>query len=303
MNNYNVEEFVNNLPEPRYTENIDMVCDSGAFNGSYLLGVLFYLKELERKNFIKINSVSGASIGSLMGCMYILNKLNKIPPLIVELVSNYTESHCFNSFSSMLDTFFSSLHKDEYKKLNNRMFITYFDIDNMREVVVSKYNSNNDLKEAILKSSFLPFFMNGNPTYKGAIDGMNPYIFNRRTFDDDKILFIRLTQYGMFKKMIFSRGEKNGTQRISEGVLDAHSFYTTNKKTLLCSWINHWSYLDYFKFRLRQFIRIIVVCCIFIYVNIRPLIPKKIFNNKYIRLIRFFLYQLFDDLFIIFYNS
>ena len=116
MNNYNVEEFVNNLPEPRYTENIDMVCDSGAFNGGYLLGVLFYLKELERKKFIKINRVSGASIGSLLGCMYILNKLNKMPPLIEELVSNYKEAHCLNSCSILLETLISTFHKDEYKK-------------------------------------------------------------------------------------------------------------------------------------------------------------------------------------------
>ena len=189
------------------------------------------------------------------------------------------------------------------KKLNDRMFITYFDIDNMTEVIVSTYNSNSDFKEAILKSTFIPFFMNGNPSYKGSIDGMNPYIFNRRTSDDNKILFIRLTQYGMLKKMIHSRGEKNGAQRISEGILDAHVFYTTNKSTVLCSWINYWSYLDYFKFRLRQFTRIILVCCIFLYIKIKPYIPKKIFRNKYIRLIRFLLYQLFDDLFIIFYNS
>lgn len=299
----NIEELVNNLPEPRYTETINLVCDSGAFNGGYLLGVLFYLKELEKKKFIKVDKVSGASIGSILGSMYILEKMNTLSSLITGIINSYRETHNFKAFESLLETLINTFDENEYKKLNDRMFITYFDIDNMTEVVVSTYNNNNDFKEAILKSTFIPFFMNGNPSYKGSIDGMNPYIFNRRTSDDNKILFIRLTQYGMLKKMIHSRGEKNGAQRISEGILDAHVFYTTNKSTLLCSWINYWSYLDYFKFRLRQFTRIILACCIFLYIKIKPYIPKKIFRNKYIRLIRFLLYQLFDDIFIIFYNS
>ena len=299
----NATGLVNNLPEPRYTETVNIVCDSGAFNGGYLSGVLFYLKELEKKDFIKIDKVSGASVGSLLGSMYILDKLEESASCSTEMYSSYRENHCLKDFSRILDDLIGSLDENEYKKLNNRMYITYFDIDNMKEVVVSNYTSNYDLREAILKSTFIPFFMDGKASYDGAIDGFIPYIFNSRTVDDTKILFIRLTQYGLLKKMLHSRGELNGNQRILEGVLDAHKFYRTNKKTQLCSWINEWGALDYFKFRLRQLLRILIVTMIFVYIHIKPLIPKKIFSNKYIRIMRFFLYQLFDDLFIIFYNS
>lgn len=299
----NVEELVNNLSQPRYTDTINIVCDSGAFNGGYLLGVLFYLEELEKKGFIKVNKVSGASVGSLMGTMYLLGKLEKMSHIATMLTTCYRESHCFKDLNNLITELMSNLDINDYKKINNRMFITYFDIDNMKEVVMSEYTSNDDLKDAILKSTFIPFFMNGDATYEGAIDGFNPYLFNSRTIDDSKILFIRLTQCGMFTKMVHMRGEKNVTQRITEGILDAHRFYMTNKNTRLCSWVNHWSVLDYGKFRVRQLLRMVLVWCIFLYINIRPFIPKKIFSNKYVRLIRFFLYQLFDDLFIIFYNS
>ena len=299
----NVEELVNNLPKPRYTEDINLICDSGAFNGGYLGGVLFYLQELEKRHYIKINKISGASVGSLLGTMYLLGKLEELMPLVSSLIRCYRESHCLQDFEKILSTFISEFKEDEYKKLNKRMYITYFDIENMKQEVISEYTSNNHLKNVILKSTFIPFFMNGKATYKGAIDGFLPYIFNSRTIDDTKILFIRLTQLGMFKKMLHSGGERNASQRISEGVLDAHVFYTTNKRTKLCSWVNYWEVSDYIKFRLRELFKMISVIIIFLYVKLKPYIPKKIFGNKYIRLIRFFLYQLFDDIFIIFYNS
>ena len=45
--NYNIIELTENLPEPLSTQHINIVCDSGAFNGSYLFGCMIYLKELE----------------------------------------------------------------------------------------------------------------------------------------------------------------------------------------------------------------------------------------------------------------
>ena len=53
----------------------DLILDGGAFNGSYTLGVLMYFKELTKKNYISIQRISGTSIGSIMGMLYIADHL------------------------------------------------------------------------------------------------------------------------------------------------------------------------------------------------------------------------------------
>ena len=67
-----IDEYVNklieNLPESsKKLQNIDLVLDGGLFNGSYLVGALYFLKEMERRQYIKIDRISGCSIGSIVG--------------------------------------------------------------------------------------------------------------------------------------------------------------------------------------------------------------------------------------------
>ena len=55
-----IDEYVNklieNLPESsKKLQNIDLVLDGGLFNGSYLVGALYFLKEMERRQYIKID--------------------------------------------------------------------------------------------------------------------------------------------------------------------------------------------------------------------------------------------------------
>ena len=46
-------------------QRIDIVLGGGAFNGSYLIGALFFLKEMEKRNYIIVERISGCSIGSI----------------------------------------------------------------------------------------------------------------------------------------------------------------------------------------------------------------------------------------------
>ena len=47
-----IDTFIHNLPDSLKDENkphvIDLVLDGGIFNGSYLLGALFFFKEMHR---------------------------------------------------------------------------------------------------------------------------------------------------------------------------------------------------------------------------------------------------------------
>ena len=46
----NLPDDIKNVPEPVV---IDLVLDGGVFNGSYLVGALYFLKEMEKRKYIK----------------------------------------------------------------------------------------------------------------------------------------------------------------------------------------------------------------------------------------------------------
>ena len=56
--------------------NIQLVLDSGAFSGSYILGGLLYIKQLEKNNIVSVQKISGSSVGSLLAFLYFTDKLN-----------------------------------------------------------------------------------------------------------------------------------------------------------------------------------------------------------------------------------
>ena len=71
-----VNELVKNLPSFNNTEEINLILDQGAFCGLYLFGILIYIKKLESLKRIKINKISGASIGSIFAVLYVIDKLD-----------------------------------------------------------------------------------------------------------------------------------------------------------------------------------------------------------------------------------
>jgi predicted acylesterase/phospholipase RssA len=68
----NLPDDIKNVKEPAH---IDLVLDGGIFNGSYLVGALYFLKEMEKRNYIKIDRISGCSIGSIVAFLYYIDAL------------------------------------------------------------------------------------------------------------------------------------------------------------------------------------------------------------------------------------
>ena len=79
-----IEKLAENQQKTGETQVIDIVLESGAANGFYQLGILFYLAALERKKIIKINRISGSSIGAIVGFYYFTNELES-------LIKDYTK--------------------------------------------------------------------------------------------------------------------------------------------------------------------------------------------------------------------
>ena len=73
-----IDNLPDNIKNTKKPLQIDLVLDGGIFNGSYLVGALYFLKEMERRNYIKIDRISGCSIGSIVAFLYYIDGLDLI---------------------------------------------------------------------------------------------------------------------------------------------------------------------------------------------------------------------------------
>ena len=88
-----IDDLPDHLKDPNNPLEIDLVLDGGAFNGSFLTGALFFLKEMEKRNFIKIKRISGCSIGSCVGFLYLIDCLDLNITLYNDVIQHFKKNY------------------------------------------------------------------------------------------------------------------------------------------------------------------------------------------------------------------
>lgn len=233
-------------------KNIDIILEGGLFNGSYLVGVLMFIKEMEKKNYICVKRISGCSVGSAIGFLYFIDKLEyseRIHDLFAEYFRMYNHLHILTSIKSFFFKIDPQLKLIDVKSiLDNKLFISYHKFDNRLntcdKIIKSKYENIDDLFESIIRSSFVPILINTRILYKKKyLDGITPYIFNNN-ISTNKILYLNLSNIDKIEYMINIKNEKNPHHRVLTGILDIHLCFIKNKSNSICSFIHNWSLLD-----------------------------------------------------------
>ena len=69
-----IEQLLQNIPKQNVPYKLDIVFEGGSFNGLYGMGVLLFVKQMEKKGYVKIDRFSGASVGAL-GCFKYIKRL------------------------------------------------------------------------------------------------------------------------------------------------------------------------------------------------------------------------------------
>lgn len=228
----NVRNIKSKHQQPSLThsqcETVDLVLDGGAFSGSYMIGALYYFQRLEVGQHITVRRISGCSIGSMLGFLYLIDKMD-IHHHLYSLFRKSMANGDLKYYKHILKVICSKLPKDTYKICINRLYISYIDLKKGRHKVVSKYTSNTHLFEMIIRSSFLPFIINGKFMYKHRyIDGLYPYKFTCQPHV--RVLFIDLAS-NYLTKMLFIKNEINNSERILSGVLEAHKYFCNSNQT------------------------------------------------------------------------
>jgi hypothetical protein len=286
------------FPNGKITE-IDLVLDGGAFNGIFMLGALFYIKELETQHKIKITRISGCSIGAIMGLMYLLNRLDLAMELITISFTNIRKHQDFKKvIRHVKKQMYSVITDSDVLICNRRFFLTYFDTNKGKQIVKSKYNSKKDIIDSIVKSLYVPYLIDRNVTDKdGCIDGAFPYMFKRQD-SDRKILFINLQGLNKIFKMIYIKHENNIYPRFMNGLHDIHHFICTGESNSLCSYVNEWNIVDILYFRLRESIYTLIFYVFRTFLQIEQFFPKQLKNKNIIKQNAFILKKVWNDIII-----
>ena len=295
-------DYINKLTENLKIDKpikLNIVLDGGSFNGGYLYGSLLYLKHLEKNNKIIINKISGCSVGALMSVLYIIDKLEVTENIYEIILEKLKKKSNFKHIQKIIKYIANNYFEENfYEKCNNKLYITYFNIDKHKQIVKKKYKSNDDLLEALIKSSYIPFFNGKNILYKNKfIDGIYPYIPNESV--KVKTLYLSLSYY--YKYQFNTKNQSNIYSRMMAGILDIHKFFINNKKTKICSYINQWSIkekiLEYLKVYLVYLIIYLIQLINFFYSITPSFVFYFIKNNIFIKII----FKIFKELYIDFF--
>lgn len=219
-------------------QHYDLILDGGAFSGSYTLGCLMYLKELTARKRVQIHRISGTSVGSIMGLLFVADKLEYGNILYKQFFKYYKKNGSLSILKKSIRKVVRTFDKDFYLSCNNRLYISYFDCRNNKHITQYMYSSNKDITNTIIKSSFIPFVLDGKFMHKQKyIDGLYPHIFAKR--DGTKRMYIDLTH--KIWRMLYIKNEVNNSERILEGILDIHHLLFHEQTKNFCSFVDDWN--------------------------------------------------------------
>jgi hypothetical protein len=291
----NLPDDIKNVKEPIL---IDLVLDGGIFNGSYLVGALYFLKEMEKRNYIKIDRISGCSIGAIVAFLYYIDALDLMHKFYEVVNADFRKTYKLTFLKELKKYLAGRIPEDILEKVNDRLFISYHNIKKSTKQVKSCYKDVDEIINTIIKSSFVPFLIDGNILYENkCIDGITPYIFCKEA--NKKILYLDLYGYDKVGNLLNVKNEKTNFHRILSGLLDIHSFFIKQSSTQMCSYVNDWNITNIGFNYCKLLIEKICVYCIYLLLFIKDKIPEEFQNTVFYKILS----KIVQDIFIIILES
>ena len=282
---YYIDAHVSNINIKNIPKNINLILDGGAFNGGSIVGNLLILKQLEKQGHIKIQKISGCSIGALLGLLFIIDKLDCAAYYFKELLKNLRQDIQLNKIKKMIKEIVQNI---DIANINKRLYITYNNVLTLEHVVTSQYNSKKDLIEILIQSAYIPILIDGDIRYKNKYcDGFSPYIFNKENIPT---LFISLMTTEKVKYMIYTKKDTDIWPRLFEGVEDMYKFFNTGQSKH-CNYIEDWNISDFIVFRFREIIitGIIITINLFIRFKNFKYVKHDIYVKRFIKILTLFI--------------
>jgi len=294
INDY-VIKLIENLPDDIKNVNepikMDLVLDGGIFNGSYLVGALYFLKEMENRKYIKIERISGCSVGSIVGFLYFIDSLDLMPKLYDLINTEFRQTYNLNLIKELKKHLLDRIPDDICIIINDRLYITYNNIKKNTKPVKKNYKDVDDIINTIIKSSYIPYLIDGNILHENKfIDGITPFIFKER---ENRILHLDLFGSDKLGNLLNVRNEKTNYHRILSGLLDIHSFFIKKTNTSMCSYINDWTYYNTFYNYIKNLIEKICICLIHLLLFVQTKMPREFKDTVLYKILSKISYDIF----------
>jgi hypothetical protein len=271
-------------------KDIDLILSGGAFNVSYLVGCLYFIREMRDNGLIRINKISTCSASSIMGLLFVIDKVDIFVDKLYELfVSSFKKNRSVifdeESLASIIKIIEEELPEDVVNQINNRLYITYYDVMECKQIVKSSFEDVSDIINTIRRSCFIPYItMNKLLEDNKYIDGGTPYIFSKEY--GVKRIYINLCGMDKIMDSMVIKKDKIVMHRILGGILDIHNFFFKCKKTSMCSYVEDWGVVRMIEFKMFEF-RLYIIC-VFIYIIIKvkgSVVDKYYKDNKFINMV------------------
>jgi hypothetical protein len=284
-----IENYVNKLTNTvncsQKIIEIDLLLSGGAFNGSYILGALYYLKNMEEKKFIKIRRISSSSIGSILGLLYLTDNLDLFNDFYKIIFNQLKKRKNLSQLLDLKNMLNDKLPNNICELLNNKYYVCYNNIKLCKKIIKCKYENKEQLIDYIIRSCYVPYLIDYKPCYKNKyIDGMLPYFFNKK--HNRQILYINVFTPDKLYYVINVKNETINLHRILSGINDIHMFFIKNENTLMCSYLNYWYVYEYTIYYLSYIIECIILYLLYWTKSINN---QKIIKQCFKNMIRFLL--------------
>lgn len=299
-----VDKLIENLPLKTFVKHLDLVLDGGIFNGSYLIGALYFLKEMEKREYIVIDRISGCSIGSICAFLYIIDELDMVTEIYNIISTDLRENHHVNKIKEIGKLLEEKIPENICEKINNKLFITYYHIQKRKKVVKKYYHSKKEVTDTIIRSCFVPFFIDGSLLYKKKyMDGINPYLFPTSTTScssnklnnslNKKTLYLDLFGYDKISYLLNVKNEKTNFHRVLSGLLEIHHFFIKESSTPMCSYVEEWTLKHKIHYQVKVWIEKFMLFFIYFLLFIKKFISKDIESSLLYRFISKIGYELY----------
>jgi hypothetical protein len=286
-----INKLIENLPDTiknRETPlQLDLVLDGGLFNGSYLVGALYFIKEMEHRGYVKVKRISGSSIGSIIGFLYFIDALDEASHLYEMLLTDFKKTHNLTFIKTLKERLKHKIPCDVCSKVDNKFYISFTNVKKRKKIVKKTYKNVDEIIDCIIKSCFIPILIDGNIVYKGSyIDGLNPHFFETNLTNskrERKVIFMNLNSLDKILGSINVKNEKTNFHRILSGMLDMHIFFIKGTSTPMCSYINNWGVSDHIYMYFRYLVEKIIVYTVFLlhYVSSKNILQVVQCNLSY----------------------
>ena len=272
-------------------KNIDLILSGGAFNASYLIGCLYFIREMCEKGLICVNKVSTCSASSMIGLLFLVDKLDTFIEKMYELlVGSFKKNRNVifdeESLSTIVKIIEDVLPDDVISRINGRLYITYYDVTKCEQVIKSNYEDVGDIIRTIRRSCFIPYItMDKLMEENRYIDGGTPYIFNKE-FGVNRIYINLLCGMDKIKDAMIIKRDKIVMHRILGGILDVHNFFFKCKQTPMCCYVEDWGVIRMIEFKMLEW-RLYTICVIlYVIIKVRDDIVYKYYkDNKFINIV------------------